>query len=315
MADHEDNSSVPQMDDRDLFQGAVAEEAPVKEEQSTAERERDEKGRFVAKAETPPEATAEPEKVEQPAQPKEAKIETPPEQPKTEHQDDGGNVPSWRLRELREARDAEAARANQEAQQRYALQAQLQQMQDELRKLQQPKQEPVDFYADPEKALQQHLTPMQQQMQTFMADMTLQMSRTAAIAQHGVDKVAEMEKAVAEAMQHNHPDMQTLAMQMRASKDPAGVAMNWYQRSKLVEETGGDIAAYKAKVLEEAMKDPQFQAKVVELIKGQPVNGAKPAPVVQLPPSLNRAPSAGQSNSADDGDMSDRALFRNAMAR
>lgn len=307
MADQEE-VALPQMDDSELFKAAVSDEAPAEQ----ASRDRDEKGRFVAKLETPPEAKAEPEKVTQPAQQEVPQAEA---QPQAAEAKDEAQVPSWRLREVREAREAAERRAEQEAQQRYQLQTELQTMREELRKLQAPKQEPVDFFADPDKALQQHLSPFEQRLETFMRDMTLRTSRTAAIAQHGADKVAEMETAVAKAMQSNHPDMQTLAQQMRSSDDPAGVAMTWYQRHQLVEQTGGDINAFKAKVLEDAMKDPAFQAKVVELIKGTSGQPGKPAPVVNLPPSLNRVPSAGQSNSPDDNDSSDRGLFKYAMGR
>lgn len=297
-----DEELVPQIDDKEMFAQAVAEEP---------QRERDDKGRFVAKSETPPEAKAEPEKVEQPAQ-EEPKAEAQPE-PTVEPKDEA-QVPSWRLREVNEARTAADRRADEAARESYAVRAEMQAMRAELQKLQQPKAEPVDFFADPDKAINQHLTPIEQRLERFMQDMTVRASRTAALAQHGVEKVAEMEKAINDAMAKNHPDMAALAQQMRGSDDPAGVAMAWYQRSKLIEETGGDITAYKAKVLEDAMKDPKFQAKVVELIKGTSGQPGK-APVVNLPPSLNRIPSSGPSNTADDGDMSDKGLFKHAMAR
>ncbi len=303
------------MDDKELFASAVADEAPEKTEapaQTQEERARDEKGRFVAaEKEAQPEAKAEPEKVEQPAQ-QEQPTQAATEQPKTEQQEEG-NVPSWRLRELREARDAEQRRADQEAQQRYQVQAELKAMQDELRKLQQPKQEPVDFFADPDKALQQHLTPIEQRFEQLARDMTLRMSRTAAIAQHGADRVAEMEKAVAEAMQKNHPDMPMLVSQMRSSDDPVAAAMNWYQRDKLLKETGGDLSAYKNKLLDEALKDPAFVAKAIESARTKAGQGGT-APIVQLPPSLNKTPASGPSHVPDDGDMSDRGIFRHAMS-
>lgn len=291
--------------DKEMFQNAMAEE-PKQEEQP--ERARDDKGRFVAAAreEAPPEAK--PPETPQ-AQTQEA---APTEQPEAQ-KDEAANVPSWRLREVREAREA-AERKAQEAEQRaWQVEQQFRQLSEQLQKLQQPKQEPVDFFADPDRAINQHLTPIEQKLERFMQDMTLRQSRTAAIAQHGADKVAEMESAIDGLIAKRHPDMASLAAQMRASDDPAGVAMNWYQRHKLVEQTGGDIESFKAKLLEDAMKDPKFQAKVIELARGAPA--AQTGTVVQLPPSLSRVPTAGASHSADDNDASDAALFKHAMRR
>lgn len=300
-----EHTETVEIDSNEMFQSAMADE-PKQEEQP--ERQRDDKGRFVkaAQEEAPPEAKP-PETP--PAQTTQEAAPPPTEQPQEPKED--ANVPSWRLREVREAREA-AERKAQEAEQRaWQVEQRLNQLNAEFQRLSQPKQEPVDFFANPEQAINQHLTPIEQKLERFMQDMTLRQSRTAAIAQHGADKVAEMESAIDKMIAARHPDMAALSMHMRQSDDPAGVAMNWYQRHKLIEETGGDIDSYKNKVLEEAMKDPKFQAKVVELIKGQPQ--ATTGTIVQLPPSLNRAPSAGTSNAVDDNDVSDRALFKQAL--
>jgi hypothetical protein len=77
-----------------------------------------------------------------------------------------------------------------------------------------------------------------------------------------------------------------------------------------MKETGGDIAKFKDKILADAMKDPTFQAKVIEAARGQPP-GTRPN--IQLPPSLNKTSgSSGSGADVTDADMSDRALFQHA---
>lgn len=297
-----------ELDDTETFREAMAEEP----KQTEGERPRDDKGRFVAAEKTAePEAKAEvvqqPAQQEQPKEAAQAPVETPAE-PKEE-----ANVPSWRLREVREAREAAERRAEEVTRERYQLQAELQQMRQQLQTLQAPKQEPVDFFADPDKAINQHLTPIEQKLERFMQDMTVRASRTAAIAQHGADAVAEMEKAIQDAMAKNHPDMMALAAQMRSSDDPAGIAMAWHKRTKLMETTGGDLEAYKNKLKDELLKDPKFIESAIAAAKTQ-AGAQSSRTIFNLPPSLNKAPGAGNSES-DDNDMSDKGIFKHAMRR
>jgi hypothetical protein len=102
---------------------------------------------------------------------------------------------------------------------------------------------------------------------------------------------------------------------MLASDHPVDVAVNWHKRAKLVETTGGDLDAYRQRILDEATKDPAFQAKVLEAARataGRP--GSRPQ--VQIPPSLNKAAGSGVSNAdLDEADMSDRSLFKHALRR
>ena len=91
--------------------------------------------------------------------------------------------------------------------------------------------------------------------------------------------------------------------------------MQWYQRDKLLKETGGDLTSYRTRIIEEALKDPATLAKAVELARGQASQvppGSRPN--VQLPPSINKATGSGVSNAVADDDASDAATFRYAMA-
>ena len=298
------------LDSKELFQGAIAEEPKsetTEEPKSDPEQPRDEHGRFAPKDEAKVEVKAEEVKTE-------AKVEIK-EPPKDETKDDqNGQVPSWRLREVREAREAAERRAEEATRQGYNLQAEIQQMRAELAKLQQPKQEPVDFFANPEQALQQHLTPIEAKFAQLESQVTLNMSRAMALARHGAPAVTDMETAVAKAMQQNNPEMHMLAAQMRESSDPVGVAMQWHKRSKVMELTGGDPDKYRQKILDDALKDPTFRKQVIESVRAEVGGTANPS-TIKLPPSLSRATGSGASNEADDGDASDRALFQDAVSR
>jgi hypothetical protein len=294
-----------EVSDSELFQGALADE-PVTEQsapepQAEPEQPRDEHGRFAPK----------PKVEEAQAPPAEVAQQAPTEPP----QPDDAQVPSWRLREIREARDAAVQKAEEAARERYALQQQLQQMQNELAAVRKPKPEPVDFFQNPDEAIAQRLSPLDERFQQLEQSLKLRTSRVQAIAVHGAKQVQEMEAAVAKAMQSNHPEMPLLAAQMRASDDPAEVGMQWHTRNKLLQETGGDLTAYRQKILDEAMKSPEFQAKVIEAARGQAAQPNGRPPPISLPPSLNKTPGSGASQPPDaDNDMSDAALFKYAAA-
>jgi hypothetical protein len=142
------------------------------------------------------------------------------------------------------------------------------------------------------------------------------MSRELAVIRHGESAVKEMEAAIQQAIQSNHPDVPSLAARMRTSKNPASVAMDWHKNQRLVQETGGDLNAYREKISGDLLKDPAFLAKALEAARTQA--GAAPAtgrPAINLPPSLNKASGSGASNAADTETMSDRELFRHSVAR
>jgi hypothetical protein len=299
-------TEVVPMDDKELFNAATADEAPATEEapEPVAEaaepsgQPRDEHGRFAPKTDEAPQADAAPTQ----------------QQPEavTEAKDEGGQVPSWRLRELREERDAFLRRAEENERQATTYQQQMAAMQRQLAELQRPKEEPVEFFADPDAHLRQKLTPYEERIARLENDLRMTSSRMMAVAEHGKEAVAEAEKAVAEAMRTNDPSLQPLAAQLRVSTDPVGAAVQWYSNIKVMKETGGNLASYRDKILADAMKDPTFQAKVIEAARGQASPGS---PTIKLPPSLNRTAGSGVTAAElSSEDMSDRALFKHAVS-
>src|SRR6185369_10687868 len=105
------------------------------------ERARDDQGRF---------AKEEPVKADQAAQTAQA----------DPAKDEGGQVPSWRLREVSEARQAAERRAEDASRQAYAIQQQMAEMRRQMEAFQKPKSEPTDFFANPDQAIQERLSPI-----------------------------------------------------------------------------------------------------------------------------------------------------------
>ena len=303
--------TVP-MDDKDLMAGAFADE-PTQETApaATAEPEpppeavepkADETGRlhgqdgkFVSKTKDAEAA---------PTQQQETTQAPPTDDDKAAH------VPSWRLREVNEQRTAAERRAEETARQAYAYQQQLQDVQRQLAELKTPKPQPVDFFENPEGALQQRVEPIQQGFQREISDLKLNMSRELAVIKHGEQAVSEMETAVAQAMQRGDPDMQALAASMRSAQFPALKAMEWHQQAKLRSEIGNDLTSYKAKLRAELMQDPGFRTEAMAAWTGQ----AQARPNIQLPPSLHRQTGTAHDPASDGNDMSDAALYRYATA-
>jgi hypothetical protein len=286
------------LNDKELFESAIS-DAPIAEPAAPVEQPaevtdgpvRDDRGRFASK-EAPAEAPA--------------ALTAPEPAPAAK---DEAHVPSWRLREVNDAREAAERRAQEAETQRVAFERQLADLQRQLQQATQKPQEPKDWYADPDGAIQDRLSPIEQRIAAAEQRAILRASRAEQVAEHGRTAIDEMEKAVGEAMRSGHPDMQALSMQMRNSDDPVGVAMQWYQRDKLVRETGGDVTAYRNKLSEDLLKDPAFLAKAVEAIRAQSGQPGSPAPVVQLPPSINRATSSASPHE-EVGTMADADLYR-----
>src|SRR6266550_4613504 len=196
--------AIPQMNDRELFNAAMEPEPQAEtraEPEQQQERSRDELGRYAPQQEQKPE----PVQAEQQAQ-----VQT------TQTDDKDGQVPSWRLREIREARDAAETRAQEAERRAYAFEQQMRQLQTANK----PKPEPVDFFANPDQALNERIQPIQDEYAQRESALRLGFSKRFAQLEHGKEVVGEMERAVQQALNQGHPDMPALSMRMQRSEDP-----------------------------------------------------------------------------------------------
>jgi hypothetical protein len=285
--------TIDQISDADVFQEAVAvepkveTEAPEKEqaEEVQAERDRDEKGRFVAK-------DKDEEVGDEPAPVAEAALEEAPPEPVKEKPDH--RIPLTELLNEREKRQ------NAERQ-REAYEQELSQLRQQMQALQQPK-EPIDIFANPEAYTQSIEQQMGEKLRAMEANFSLRLAHN----KHG----EVFTEAFQEVMQR--PLSDPMRQQVINSSDPGETLVSLYQRERTYKEVGTDPAAYKAKILEDALKDPSFLAQAMQTARQTAGAQPKPNNKIDLPPSLNKVASA---NSGDDNDDSDGSVFSYAIGR
>lgn len=303
--------------EREIFDQASAVEpapAPQPDEPTPAEpgaepatpvagQDRDEHGRFKPKAAAP---AADPTPA--PAQP----------QPQPEPQPDHRIPLAEHLRE-REERQA-AQRERDEARKR--LDDLTRQLEEMRRPKPQAPQRP-DPFADPgayaDHVARETVDPVRQ-AQDQMRD---QFSRLLASEKYGEETVNAAYAAL-EAEVRANPTARYEAQRIWESQHPYGALVKWHQSQTALKEIGSDPAAYRKKVMDELLKDPEHRKAVMAAIEAEargnpnPANPAQPRPtnVTRLPPSLNRIASAAPAAPAGGEEaISDRELFSHATAR
>lgn len=228
----------------------------------------------------------------------ETPVQTQTEQPATARED-SANVPSWRLREERERAQAAERRYQELERQLAALQSR------------QPKaeQQAPDIFENPgqfvEQATKQQLDPVRSeigQLREFY-------SQREAVRTHGAEKVQAAYQALEKGMASRDPEAWTVYNRAMQSMDPYGSIVDWHKQRETLAQIGGDLDSYKQRLLDEALKDPEFQKKALEAARGQAQQSgnAVARPAVSSLPSINRVgASALQGN---EQDVSDAELF------
>lgn len=217
-------------------------------------------------------------------------------------------IPPSRLREEAEARRA-AERDRDELRERLArLEAQQRQPQQQ----QQEQRKPAEFWDNPDEWGRSLVTPIQEQL--FQQRQGV--SRLLAEEKHGADTVKAAYQALGEAMQAD-PAVQTDYMRIMRSNHPYGELVAWHKNRQVLTEIGSDPAAYRNRVLEEAMKDPEVQKRFLEQIRGaaQPTveTPARRSAVPQIPSLQGIGTAAGPASAA--GEPSDAELFSATTSR
>lgn len=229
-----------------------------------------------------------------------AAVPPQPEPKAPEPQPPEAAIPSWRLREEAEARRQAEDRARQ-------LQSRLEAIEAHLKQSQQPK---GDFFANPDEAVQQqilrHMQPLAQETHRQM----VALGKTIADAVHGEDVVTTAEQAFLEAMNDRTLDPADYERVVQAPNRYDAV-VKWHRNHEVLASVGTDPNAWFERQLEERMNDPNFQAKLLEKVRG---DAAKRPTAVNIPPSLSSV-TAAKGNSEPVGDMSNDSLFAHAMRR
>jgi hypothetical protein len=284
-----------------LFDSAIATDAPADDtpvvedapavDDKPAEQPRDDAGRFASKDPAP--------------------VDPKPETPEAED-DKSGQVPSWRLREIsEERRQATEALATEKAQ-RAQLADQLATVQRQLAEMRKPAPEKVEV---PDPLLDP--TGYQQHIDRTWNEKLLNQQREFDLRLTRATQPQAFDAAYAAAQQAIAKGDTELQMRMQRSSTPGDTLMAWHRERQIMQEVGTDPAAYRQKLLDEALKDSTFLAKALEAAKAT-ATGAKPGtqpsgkPAINLPPSLTNVARSDHVTDPDDNDVSDEGLFRYA---
>lgn len=269
-------------------------ETQEQETVTTEGQTRDDQGRFAAKAETPETQTT-----------TETTAQTGSETA-TQPEAETGKVPQQALHAARE-------KAREKDQENESLKQQLAELRGQVQMLNQRPQQPQkaeeaaqapNFWEDPDGYVKGALSPVQKQLQQQRE----QFSKMLATQAHGAETVNGAYQAFVQAAQANPGAYAGEYQSMMASEHPYDALVQWHKRQQTLQTVGNDPNAWLEAEMEKRLADPQYQAKVLERIRGTAAtNTNRSAPVTSLPPSLNSLPAGG--NAAQDDDVSDAGLF------
>lgn len=266
---------------------------PVEEVAEVAETPRDERGRFAPK-------TVAEQEAEQVAQ-------VQPETPITEQPKDNHGIPPWRLKEEADARRA----ANEEAQ-RYRNEVdELRRQMQAIQKQNEPKPVVPDLYENPDGFVDHRTNQAIDPIKSEISQMREYYSQRDAVREHGAEKVKAAYEALDRGLKSRDPEAAAVYQRAMSSIDPYGDIMKWHKKQTIFSTIGDDPDAFVERQIEERLKDPTYQAKVLERIRG--TAQTRPSTVTPLPPSLNRATSAAALSG--DEDESDAGLLQSALRR
>jgi hypothetical protein len=235
-----------------------------------------------------------------PEEPKPAEVPPSPPTPPPAPETPEASIPSWRLREEAEARRLAETRAQ-------TLEARLNEITAHLRQ----GQKQPSFFENPDEATQALIAKTLQPFAEEQRRQVMYLGKMVAESVHGADKVAEAERAFLEARSRETLDPADYERVVQ-SPNRYDAAVQWHNRQSTLSIVGNDPKAWFEKELESRMADPQFQAKLLEKVRGSAA--ARPA-VTKLPPSLSKATAAASNAGDREGDMSDASLFAYAMKK
>jgi hypothetical protein len=243
-----------------------------------------------------------------------ARVE-PKTEPKTEPkgeshapQEPDGPIPAGRLREESENR----RRAERE---RDDLRARLAAYEVQPRQQQQPGPKP-DIFDNPQVFVENVMKPYLDRMEQREQMRVENASAEGAVRLYGEDRVGAARAALEQGMARHDPTAWATYNRAMGSHDPYGVITRAHLDRETLQQIGGDLDGYKKRVLEEALKDPEFHRRAIEAAKGQATQQVNRPAVIQsnVPnlPSLSNIGAAGGDEQMQE--PTDEALFRAAVS-
>lgn len=176
-----------------------------------------------------------------------------------------------------------------------------------------PEAEEPDPWIDPKAYRESVVSTVTQQM-------TLRrVAETFADAHEAHGKEFEAANAELGKLDRTSPVDRATVQRIASAPNPGKALMSWHRQQVTLREVGADPAAYKARVREELLKDPETRKAVLAATREEARQGGgagTPRTITKLPPSLNSARGGSSARVADPslaGDNSDKAVFDYAM--
>jgi hypothetical protein len=221
-----------------------------------------------------------------------------------DRQQDRRGIPSAVLRDRNEARraaeaerDAERARVR-ELEARLALVERGGQRQEPAK----PPEKP-DMFADPDGWARAQRAEIEQGIRARNVEASL----ADAAEEHG----EAFQTAYQSLINAGRSGDRATVQQIWDSPNPGRALMRWHERQSLLSEIGSDPNAYRQKVRDELLSDPDFRKQLLTGMREDAMrgDGGRPRTQTRLPPSLNAA-SGGTSHRGGGGNMNGRDTAR-----
>jgi hypothetical protein len=208
-------------------------------------------------------------------------------------------VPSWRLKEITEERRAAQAERDAIRQERDRLVYEQQEFRRRLAQLEKPAEPPPE--PDPLLDPRGYREFMEQRFEERLANERREFSLQSA---RKVYK-EEFDQAYEAARQLVDP---ALRARMQQSADPGETLIGWFRQLKMQHEIGNDLGAYRKKIGDEYLKDPEFRKRAMEAWRTEAQttqSNGRP----MLAPSLNGVSRSSAALRASQQDLSDDDLW------
>lgn len=184
---------------------------------------------------------------------------------------------------------------------------------------QQPKPEPrprADVFDNPSEFVREEVSPHLNQLQAELIRTRETYSQMFAEQKHGVEKVGAAFNWIKEGLANRDPEIVQTYQRAMQTTNPYDVITRAHLQRQAISEIGDDLPSYRNRILEEAMKDPAYQAKVLEATRQQAQQSGQTIarPAVSSLPSLTKVGAAALPAGAG-AELSDAELFSAATQR
>jgi hypothetical protein len=217
-------------------------------------------------------------------------------------------IPAWRREEIAAEKNRAVDEAKALREQLAAERSQRERAQQRLAELEKPSQKEEKAKPDPLLDPDGYTAFVKEEIrQELLAE-----RREASLAQAHKTYKTEFEEAYAAAQKHVDP---ALKARMQQSRDPGETLIEWHRELKTRAEVGTDLTAYKAKLRDEYLKDPEFRKAAMEAWRDSASPTVNGRPRIDLAPTLSGASRANALlKSENNTDPSDRDLWNEVTA-